>query len=201
MTNMPPPVRLAPAMMHIESLSDAELVAGCRQGHATAWDTLIGRYERLVYTVPLRYGLSQPEADDVYQSVWIALLRHLPNLNQPERVAAWLVTTARRESWERRRGADFERTYSVDPAEMPEPADPWFSSASPEEIVARFDDHRRLHDAMRLLQERCRQLLHLLYTDPDRPAYSVIAERLNMPVSSIGPTRARCLQRLKELLE
>ncbi len=187
-------------MSSLESLTDAELIAACRQGRAAAWDVLIQRYQRLVYTIPLRYGLTPAEADDVYQSVWLALLRRLPALDQPERVAAWLVTTAKRECWERRRGADFQRTHDVDPAELPEPAAPWFESATPEEIVARHDEHRRLHEALQRLQERCRRLLHLLYTDPDRPAYSEIAERLHMPVSSIGPTRARCLQKLKELL-
>lgn len=182
------------------SPSDAELLAACRQGEAEAWDALVARYERLVYTVPYRYGLSQAEADDVFQSVWFSLLTHLPTLRQPERIAAWLVTTARRECWDRRRGAEHERTYTVDPAELPDP-DPWFQTATPEEVVERYDNHQNLRNVLRRLEERCRRLLHYLYNDPAQPSYGEIAVRLNMPVGSVGPTRARCLQKLRELLE
>jgi RNA polymerase sigma factor (sigma-70 family) len=187
-------------MNRYESLSDADLLDACREGQAEAWDALVARYERLVYTIPFRYGLTKSEADDVFQSVWTTLLAHLPTLKQPDRIAAWLVTTARRECWDRRRGAGFERIRSVDPAEMPE-TDPWFQGASAEDIVARHERHRRLHEALRQLQERCRRLLHYLYNDPHKLPYSEIAVRLNMAVGSIGPTRARCLEKLRELLE
>lgn len=187
-------------MSHFDSWSDADLVNACREGQAGAWDALVARYERLVYTIPFRYGLPQWEADDVFQSVWMALLNHLPRLKEPERIAAWLVTTARRACWDRRRGAEHERTRSVDPADLPEP-EPWFESVSPEEIVTRFDDHRALHGALRQLGERCRRLLHYLYSDPEQLPYADIAVRLNMAVGSIGPTRARCLEKLRGLLE
>ena len=187
-------------MSDLESLSDAELIAACRKGEAGAWDALVARYERLVYTIPFRYGLPQSEADDVFQSVWTALLKHLPSLREPDRIAAWLVTTARRACWDRRRGAEHERTHSVDPRELPE-SDPWFETTSPEEIVTRYEEHRHLQGALKQLGERCRRLLHYLYQDPDQPAYSDIALRLNMAVGSIGPTRARCLERLRSLLE
>lgn len=187
-------------MRQFESLPDADLISACREGDAGAWDALVTRYERLVYTIPFRYGLPQSEADDVFQSVWMALLQSLPTLKEPDRVSAWLVTTARRACWDRRRGAEHERTHSVDPAALPE-RDPWFDSASPEEIVSRYDDHRTLQGALRQLGERCRRLLHYLYSDPDQLAYSDIAVRLNMAIGSIGPTRARCLEKLRSLLE
>lgn len=178
---------------------DRQLIAACRDGTAGAWDALVARYERLVYTVPLRYGLTQAEADDVFQSVWLALLRHLPTLKQPDRVSAWLVTTARRESWDRRRGSEHERTYAVDPGDMPE--DRWLEVAEPEEIVSRHERHRHVRVALQQLQERCRRLLHFLYNDPDEPSYADVAARLDIPVGSIGPTRARCLKKLRRLLE
>lgn len=183
-----------------ESLPDAALVEACREGDAGAWDALVARYERLVYTIPFRYGLPQSEADDVFQSVWAALLKHLPTLKEPDRIGAWLVTTARRACWDRRRGAEHERTHSVDPTDLPEP-DAWFENVSPEEIVARHDEHRALHRALRQLGERCRRLLHYLYNDPAQLPYADIAVRLNMAVGSIGPTRARCLEKLRNLLQ
>lgn len=187
-------------MSDLQELADAELVAACRRGQPEAWDALVARYERLVYTIPFRYGLPQGEADDVFQTVWLALLRHLPTLKEPDRVAAWLVTTAKRACWDRRRGAAHERTFAVDPAEMGA-LDAAFDQASPEEVVARFDEHRSLRAALQRLQERCRELLRYLYHDPEQPSYEEIALRLNMAVGSIGPTRARCLAKLRELLE
>lgn len=84
-------------MPELTQPSAAQLIAACQAGDDAAWDALVVRYERLVYTIPLRYGLTAAEADDVFQTVWLKLLQHLPTLRQPDRVAAWLVTTARRE--------------------------------------------------------------------------------------------------------
>ena len=99
-------------MTDYDQLSDEQLIAACLSDDSVAWDALISRYERLVYTIPVRYGLTQGEVEDVFQSVWLSLLKNISSLRQPDRVAAWLVTTARRECWERRRGADYERTVS-----------------------------------------------------------------------------------------
>lgn len=188
-------------MRNYESWSDARLIEACRGKDAGAWEALVSRYERLVYTIPIRYGLSGTEADDVFQSVWVALLDHLPKLRQPERVSAWLVTTARRECWDRRRGAAYERTRTVASDEMPEPDARWVEDLSPEEIVMRYEEHRTLQSALQQLEERCRRLLHYLYDDRAQPTYAEIAVRLKMAVGSIGPTRARCLEKLRDLLE
>ncbi len=178
--------------------SDAQLIAACRAGDAAAWDALVARYERLVYTIPLRYGLSRTEADDVFQTVWLRLLEHLPTLRQPERVAAWLVTTARRECWDRRRRAEHKRTDAVPPEALPESR--WVDELSPEEIVLRYERQQAIRRAVDRLEERCRRLLRLLYYEPRKPSYAEIAARLQIPVGSIGPTRARCLQKLRKLL-
>ncbi len=180
-------------------LSDAQLIAACRTGDEAAWDALVSRYERLVYTIPLRYGLTPAEADDVFQSVWLKLLERLPTLRQPERVAAWLVTTTRRACWDRRRGADHERVDTVAPESLPE--ERWVDELSPEEIVIRYERHQAVRRAIERLEERCRRLLRYLYYDPTHPTYAEIAEKLKMPVGAIGPTRARCLQKLRRMLE
>ena len=184
-------------MVPFRECSDAELVAACRQNKAEAWDELVARYERLVYTIPLRYGLPTAEAEDVFQTVWVTLLEKLPTLQEPDRVAAWLVTTARRATWDRRRGAEHERTDSYDPAEMPEGE----AEATPEELVLQYQQQRQTQDALAKLGERCRRLLHFLYQDQAQPSYADIAQMMGMTVGSIGPTRARCLEKLRSLME
>ncbi len=185
-------------MSDATQLSPAQLIAACRAGDANAWDALVARYERLVYTIPLRYGLTPAEADDVFQSVWLKLLEHLDSLRQPDRVAAWLVTTARRECWDRRRGANHERTSPVAPESLPEES--WVEKLTPEEIVIRFEQQSAVRQAVESLDDRCQRLLQSLYYDATKPSYTEIAERLGLPVGSIGPTRARCLQKLRRVL-
>lgn len=191
------PERPARWMARYREYSDGQLIAACRQDEAGAWDELIARYERLVYTIPLRYGLSRAEADDVFQTTWMALLEKLPTLNEPERVSAWLVTTARRATWDRRRGAEHQRTEAFNPAELPD----GMSNTTPEEIVAEFQQQQRTQQALARLGERCRRLLYYLYQDHADPTYADIAQIMGMTTGSIGPTRARCLEKLRALLE
>lgn len=182
-------------MTDYSRLSPAELVAACLRQEPPAWNELVARYERLVYTIPLRYGLTRVEADDVFQSVWLALHNHLPHLQQPERVSAWLVTTARRASWNMRRGSDYEKEAGVDVdslADVPDEADP-----IDEDTIIRYEQQTAVRRALARLEERCRQLLVFLYYASEKPDYIAAAERLNIPVGSIGPTRARCLEKLR----
>jgi RNA polymerase sigma factor (sigma-70 family) len=179
-------------------LSDSDLINACRDGEEAAWEALVARYERLVYTIPSRYGLTPAEISDVFQSVWLALLKNLENLRQPDRIAAWLVTTTRRECWERRRGVNYEKVITSDlddqitRAKSEEP--------SPDEIVATYEKHEALRRAMDQMDSRCRRLLRLLYFDPSIPSYADVATKLNMPIGSIGPLRARCLKKLRKIL-
>src|SRR5215218_3286748 len=80
-------------------LTDEALLAGCRKGDQSAWDALIERYSGLIYSVPLRYGLSEADAGDVFQAVCITLVEKLDTIRDPKRLAAWLITTTTRESW------------------------------------------------------------------------------------------------------
>lgn len=182
-------------MTDYNTLSDEQLVESCRSGDERAWNALISRYERLVYTIPARYGLTSTEIDDVFQSVWLSLLRNLDRLREPDRLSAWLVTTARRECWERRRGADFERTVTSNVDSVF--TDKEGNELPPEDIVAQYREQQRLNLALDQMDERCKQLLWHLYYDSTIPSYSDVAEKLNMPIGSIGPLRARCLKKLR----
>lgn len=175
--------------------SPAELIAACRQQDPLAWNELVTRYERLVYTVPLRYGLTKAEADDVFQSVWLSLLDHLPALEQPERVSAWLVTTAKRASWDKRRGVDYEREAGVAVESLGDV--PEEDETTTEEMIIQYERQTAVRQALARLEERCRQLLNALYYAIGKPDYAATARQLNIPVGSIGPTRARCLEKLR----
>lgn len=184
---------------------DADLIRACRQGDPLAWERLVRRFERLIYTVPRRAGLGADEAADVFQTVFMRLHEHLHALQQPERVQAWLVTTARRETLrlllERRRnsvgrvaadGADGEADAAAELAD-PDPL--------PEALLDELQQRHRARRALEALGEPCRGLLGLLYGADEAPPYAEIAARLGMPVGSIGPTRARCLAKLRDAME
>jgi RNA polymerase sigma factor (sigma-70 family) len=186
-------------MSKYNSFSDSQLIYACREGVEAAWDALVSRYERLVYTIPRRYGLTQAEVDDVFQSVWLLLLQHLDRIKQPERISAWLVTTARRESIKRRRTTEYKRVSYMEPD--------FFSKleqtdrSTPEEIVIRYEQQQAVRHAMERLGERCRRLLQMLYYDSPKASYATIAATLNLAVGSIGAIRGRCLRKLNQLLE
>lgn len=186
------------------SRDDAALVHACRRGDAQAWEQLVRRYERLIYTIPRRARLDDDDAADVFQTVFQRLHRHLDNLTQPERLQAWLVTTAKRETLrlvrERARTVPVGERDSDDdggPA-APEPIDP---DPLPDALVERLQLHHRVRQALERLPEPCRSLLGLLYGDDEPAAYSQISAQLGMPEGSIGPTRARCLAKLRGLME
>jgi RNA polymerase sigma factor (sigma-70 family) len=185
-------------MTEYSEFPDEQLVVACRTGDENAWDVLVERYERLVYTVPARYGLTPSEIDDVFQSVWLSLLKNLDKLREPDRISAWLVTTARRECWERRRGADYERTVTTDLDTLL--LDREGNELPPEEVVATYGQYQTLEQGMENLGDRCRRLLQLLYYDTSVPSYADVAEILDMPIGSIGPMRARCLKKLRGIL-
>jgi len=171
----------------LDAISDARLLQGCRQGDPQSWDTLVHRYERLVFSVALRSGLSPTDAADVTQSTFIALLEACDRLKDDERLAAWLITVARRKAWRVIRRTSREWLSAEVPAE-PTPGLSW------EEIAV-------LHDALLKLAPPCRELLLALYFDPEKPSYAEIAARFDRSVGGIGPMRGRCLQRMRALLD
>jgi RNA polymerase sigma factor (sigma-70 family) len=183
---------------------DATLVARCRQGDGSAWQALVQRYQRLVYAIVRRMGDDEHAAADVFQTVFSRLLQHLPKLTEPDRLQAWIVTTAKREALLQRRRA--RRTVSMHrQGEDGQAAADWEPADDADGPEQQLDDLQQLH-AVRLaldkLDPRCRDLLNLLFTDADlRVPYEEVARRLGVPVGSIGPTRARCLGKLRGLLD
>lgn len=200
---LPPPP--APALNYAD-LTDADLVARCRERHEAAWSTLVRRYQRLLYTVPRRAGLSEAHAADVFQACFEQLYRHLDRLDDPARVRAWLVTTARRETLRLleldRRQVDLAPADDGGEADDRPPAiesvpDP---GPLPEAQLAELQEHDRLRRALERLDPRSRQLLEMLFLQEEPPPYSEIAATLGIAEGSIGPTRARCLAKLRDAL-
>lgn len=182
----------------------AALVSRCRQGEAAAWTLLVQRYQRLVYAIVLRAGLDEHTAADVFQTVFSRLLVQLPRIAEPGRLQAWIVTTAKREALlQRSRG---QRTVSMtregEGAEEGPELDLPDTAPLAEQQLDDLQQQHRVRLALERIDERCRTLLALLFTDDDeRPVYEDVARRLGKPVGSIGPTRARCLAKLRVLLD
>jgi len=157
----------------------------------------VERYQRLVYTIPLRHGLAEEDAADVFQTVFALLVQHLPTIREPQGLAKWLITTAKRETWNLIRKRQRE-PVSEDVAALAQ-LEQGPGSDDPHEAEL-WIEQALLRDALRRLGERCRKLLWLLYYEPEELAYEEIGRRLGMPVGSIGPTRGRCLHKLREIL-
>lgn len=169
-------------------LADHSLVRRCALGDAAAWDRLVARYERLVFSVALRNGLNREDAAEVTQTTFVTLLESIGDLRQEDRLAFWLMTVARRQAWRlRRRQARLE---------------PWTDDrhAGDEEPISDWERVAVLHEGLSQLGSPCSDLLFALYFDPAAPSYAQIARRLGRAIGGLGPLRARCLQKLRTLV-
>ena len=161
-----------------------------------AWQKLLEKYERIVYSVPRRYGLSVDDAADVTQLTFTILVESMDKLPEDSRLGGWLTTVARRHTWRllernRRLGVDKYGTLEdtiVSPADAAGTVESW-------ELAEWLDQ------GLSKLGGLCRSLLHALYLDPEQPSYAEVATRFNMAMGSVGPTRMRCLERLRRVMD
>jgi RNA polymerase sigma factor (sigma-70 family) len=177
--------------------TDELLVLACARGDAVAWDLLVDRYKRLIYTIARRSSLDEDQATDVMQMVFMILLERIDTIEQPAEIGAWLVSTTRREAWRMRRR---ERVSPASGAPEEYAAQLLDQEPLPDEQVQILEEQHRVRTALDGLDERCRRLLTLLFLVRDQPTYAAIAQIMAMPEGAIGPTRARCLQKLRRLL-
>lgn len=198
-----------PRMTTLTDEDDTALVARCVAGEAAAWTALVHRYKRLVYAVARRARLDDAAVADVFQTVFARLIEHLPRLRQPERLHAWIVTTAKREALLQRRSAErttsLTRTDDDGEAGQGAQADVVDDAALPDEMLMELQEANRVRNALDRLDGRCRDLLMLLFGDHDGERdgdlpYDEVSRRMAMPIGSIGPTRSRCLEKLRGLL-
>jgi len=169
------------------------LVARVGDGDQEAWDELIERYAPLVWSICVRHQLSRPDIDDVGQSVWLLLVEQIGNLREPAALPGWLATTTRRECLRVLRAARRHDRASLPPEDRMPPDTP--DSMIEQEII-RAERDAALRAAFAELGPSCRELLSMLICDPPC-AYTQISATLGVAVGSIGPMRARCLERLR----
>lgn len=177
-----------------QNTTDQELIYACRQGDNQAWSRLIERYQRLVYSIPLNYGLSAEDAGDIAQIVFTSLLQGLDSLREGSNLGGWLATVTRRHTWRVVNRKKLRQEEDIDD-EVTRELLPDRSAT-----IERWELVEWLHSGLNQVGERCRQLLMMLYFETDEPSYLEIARRLGIAEGSIGPTRARCLQRMREMM-
>ena len=178
-----------------KSYSDPELVTMCLKGDGHAWEALIIRYRRLIYSVPVRFGFEEADASDVFQAVCLKLLEHLHEVKDERRISGWLVTTTTRQCLHVRVLKTREPTGEEN--DLYEPEDPHLNL---EELRIFTEQQQAIRDAVDELAGRCRLLIGMLYFDSNSPSYDEISHQMGIPVASIGPTRARCLEKLRTIL-
>lgn len=176
-------------------IDDGELFRAVQRGDPGAWDALVDRFAGRVWAVARAHRLSEADAKDVSQVTWLRLVTHVDTIREPDRIGAWLATTARNECLRVLRKAgrevpvdeerEFEGTESNEPP--------------PESRLVTQDRDAVLWKALRLLPAKCQRLLRVLMADPE-PTYSEVSGALGMAIGSIGPTRQRCLAQLRNRL-
>jgi RNA polymerase sigma factor (sigma-70 family) len=171
------------------------LVRAAADGDADAWNALVRRYVALLWRIAFHHGLNESDAADVVQNTWLRLLEHIGDVREPAYVAAWLSTTARRESL--RCVADQKREVLSGDQSPFEGADPLQPSL--DERLVNEEQAAQAAAALNGLPEGWRDLMSLLIQDPP-PSYERIGAALGVPVGSIGPTRGRSVRRLRTIL-
>ena len=181
--------------------TDEQLLLACRRGEEDAWEALVRRYQRLVYAVPRRAGLDEDAAAEVFQEVFTTLLENVAGIEQPSRLHAWLVTTARRKTWRVITRSKATRPFGGDEDAEDEMLSVADERALPDEALAQLEEQHLVRAALADLDDRCRKLLTMLFYSAEPPPYSEVAAALGTPEGSIGPTRARCLRKLLDALK
>jgi len=179
------------------SWSNERLVAECLKGNQEAWSALIEKYKNLIYSVPIKFGLSREDAADIFQAVCLDLLSDLAQIREPKALPKWLMQAAFHKClrWKRQKLAladDLPDSESRVEASTEEP---------PEEMLYQLQRAQMLREVMTSLPPRCHRMISMLFfEDPPRP-YEQVARELGIATGSIGFIRARCLRRLRKLLD
>jgi RNA polymerase sigma factor (sigma-70 family) len=179
----------------------ADAFAAYRDGDRASFDELVTVLTPLLWHTVRSQGVDRVAAEDVVQTIWMRLLHSSASIRDPQTIVQWLLTAARREAWRISKRTRVEDTRRVPlPAQDGERPDvPTGPEELTDETVLREDRQRRLWTHVQAMPHRCRELLRVI-AFADRPDYAVIAASLGMPVGSIGPTRGRCLAKLRNEL-
>jgi RNA polymerase sigma factor (sigma-70 family) len=177
--------------------NDRELVASCLSGDEQAWSELIDRYNRLIFSIPLKQGLNRDEAADIFQAVCLDLVAELPRLRDPQALPAWLIqTTLHKVSKWRRRNERYVLDEGAHAEHAPAP-----DADMPDALIREVQQTQALREAVTVLSDRCQRMVQMLFFETPARPYKDVAAQLGVATGSIGFLRSRCLDRLRSALE
>ncbi len=186
----------------VERWSTDELVERCLAGENAAWQEFLRRYARLIYSTILKANLSADDQDEAFQSTIVAVHGGLARLRDRGRLASWIIGITWRQAVNLiRRRARAPRLGARAGSSEPETPDPAATELLPPDTRLELERAQQAQEALTALPERCRRLLQYLFFEDPVPDYAEIARRENLPIGSLGPTRARCLQRMRRYFE
>jgi RNA polymerase sigma factor (sigma-70 family) len=190
------PARTPLTVREIESSwPDSRLVRECLAGSDQAWFALVEKYKKLIFSIPVKYGFSADDANDIFQAVCLDLLSELPKLRRAKALPKWIMQVTAHKCFHRKQY--LQRVELSDPnAEVLDKATP----ARAEVILREAQEEQSLRQAMNDLPPRCRQLVEMLFFDEPARPYQEIAEMLGLAVGSVGFIRQRCLEKLRKSL-
>lgn len=180
--------------------SDAELVKSCRRGDESAWNALVDRYQRLIFAIPRRAGLSESQAADILQEVFLTLFEKLDEIEQPERIRSWLVTTAKFKTWGLVRSEkgfyspESEEEMELEMANLPD------NSMLADDKLIELEEQHLIRTALKELEEKCQKILAMIYLTEPSASYAEVATAIGVGATSISPLRTRCLKKLEKIL-
>ena len=170
-----------------------DLVTRAKKGDKQAWDALVERYAALIWSICRRHRLSNADADDVGQRVWLQFVSQLDKVRDPAAIPGWLTTTTERECGTIRRAMRRSQT----PGRVPDAGHiPDQQTGMTEHELLAAERHAALREAFTRLPPCCQRLITVLIEDPPVP-YAQISARLGIPVGGIGPNRSHCLEKLR----
>jgi RNA polymerase sigma factor (sigma-70 family) len=176
--------------------SDTRLVQECLSGNEEAWSLLIEKYKALIYSIPVKYGLSADAAADVFQATCMELLARLPELREPRALPKWLMQVAHHQCYRLKQQERRMVSRDAEP-DLPVPETP----AIAESLVQQTQQEQMLREAMSALSPQCRRLVELLFFETPARPYAEVAAELGLALGSIGFIRQKCIQRLRRHLD
>lgn len=180
--------------------ADAALVKRCRANDQAAWDQLVDKYQRLIFAIPRRAGLSEEQAADVLQDVFLTLFEKIGEIEQPERIRSWIVTTAKFKTWgliRSSKGFYSPETEEEMEAEMASLRD---RAQLADDLLIELEEQHLIRAALATIEERCRKILSMIYLRDPAASYLEVAHAIGVGETSISPLRSRCLKKLEKAL-
>src|SRR5215813_14150084 len=174
---------------------DARLVRECLAGDERAWNTLIDKYKRLIYSVPVKYGFGPDDAGDIFQNVCIDLFTNLDKLRKIESLRSWLITVATHKCFHSKK----RQRQDVELDAMEQKLAEEIAAAAPQ-MLQEVQEEQAVRDAIERLTPRCAKLVKLLFYEQPPVPYNKVAQKLGLATGSIGFIRGRCLNRLQKIL-